>query len=240
MLLAFFVTKGFLKMFSTNLKKYRILNNLTQIELALKLSKKIDKEVTGTNIRSYENGTNPKLEVIEFFADILNIPIQYLFDDSKKTIIKITQKEILKDSDSYKKILVSFDENKGIIKIPFYNNENIEEYIHVDSFYSIGYVYKNKEIVALKNIGDSMRPYLDDSDIILFTPSFNRQKPQDNKYVILKNNTALVRNLTFKIDGTIVISPENNFYEKEEINTKNIKEDQFKILGVVISRILKS
>jgi len=222
-------------MFSKQLKKYRKLAKYTQSELAICLSQIIGFEITGNNIRSYEAGTNPKVEVIEALALILKIPVQFLFDDSEFALSSFPKNNMIED----------------IIKVPLLDgyvgagsssiieNLKITDYIYID-IHSINKAYRNKSIKALEVIGDSMYPYVMSSDVILFTPLEKGQyNLTDGKYIIETINGIMLKNLSFKTNGNIIISSCNPIYPSEEINSKESQE-VLDILGIVVGRILKN
>jgi len=76
-------------LFHLQLKKYRKLRGLTQKELAKKISEKVGKNHTSTMVSTWERGVSPNIKTIYAIAEILDIPVQFLFDDSEETISKI-------------------------------------------------------------------------------------------------------------------------------------------------------
>lgn len=239
-------------MFGKQLKKYRDYKRLTQADLAEQLSVIIGKSFNGSNISSYEDGTNPKIEVIEALATILNIPEQYLFNDSDNTLEKIAKDEIQKNPEKYKrKIMTKAEIERDIIKVPLYDGYvgagsagiidtfEIKDYLYIDN-QSIKKAYKHKEIKALEVIGDSMIPYVHCCDIVLFAPlQQDGTHLVDSKYIIQTCRGIMVKNLSFKTNGNIIISSCNSTYPSEEIDAKESQEN-FEILGIVVGRILKS
>lgn len=238
-------------MFNEKLKKYRKIARLTQSELAEKLEYKIGGSFTYSNIQSYERGINPKLEVISAIAEILDIPEQYLFDDSDTKLDKLCSNVIKQNPEKYKRKLMNNTEiNRDMIKVPLIDGYvgagstgiidsiDISEYLYVDN-HSIKKAYKNKEIKALEVIGDSMIPYVDCCDIVLFAPLGHGTHLIDSKYIIQTCNGIMVKNLSFKTNGNIIISSCNPAYPPEEINSKESQE-VIDILGIVVGRILKS
>lgn len=238
-------------MFAEQLKKYRKLARLTQKEIADSLSNILNKNYTNDNIQSYERGVNPKIEVIIAIAEILNIPEQYLFDDSDNTLDKLCSNVIKENPDRYKqKIMNDKELNRNVLKVPLIDGYvgagstgiiesiDISEYLYVDN-HSIKKTYRNKEIKALEVIGDSMSPYVDCSDIVLFAPLGHGTHLIDSKYIIQTCNGIMVKNLSFKTNGNIIISSCNPAYPPEEINSKESQE-VLDILGIVVGRVLKS
>lgn len=224
-------------MFNELLKKYRKKAGYTQNDLGICVSQIIQKDFSKSNIQSYESGSqsNPKLEVIEALALILKIPVQFLFDDSEFALSQFSNSEIVKD----------------IIKVPLLDGyvgagsagsiENIKiiDHLYID-IHSIKRAYKDKKVKAIEVIGDSMKPYVDSSDIVLFSPLEKGQyNLADGKYIIETINGVMVKNLSFKTNGNIVISSCNKAYPTEEIN-KDESQEVLDIIGIVIGRILKN
>lgn len=115
----------------------------------------------------------------------------------------------------------------------------VTDYIYVDIHY-INKTYKNKSIKALEVIGDSMYPYVNSYDVILFTPLEKGQyNLTDGKYVIETINGIMIKNLSFKTNGNIIISSCNPTYPPEEIDSKESQE-VLDIIGIVVGRILKN
>lgn len=224
-------------MFSQLLKKYRKKAGFTQINLGICVSQILNKEFSTSNIQGYESGkkANPKLEVIEALALILRIPVQYLFDDSEFALSQFSKNSVIQD----------------IIKVPLLDGYvgagssgiiedlKVTDYLYVDS-HSINKTYKHKKIKALEVVGDSMSPYVDSADIILFTPLEKGQYHlTDGKYVIETMNGVMLKNLSFKTNGNIIISSCNKAYPPEEITAAESQE-VLEIRGIVVGRILKS
>ena len=227
--------------FAEQLKKYRSKRNrMTREELAKKLSDLLGYEVKITNVTSWERGTNPKIEVIEAIAEVLNIPVQYLFDDSDDAI-----KKIVNDKVPYYKEMADHTE-----KIPLLKGyagagsggvleKSSDEVIYIDKSF-IDRRYQNRDIKALVVIGDSMIPFVDHGDIVLFSEiEKGRYNLPDGKYVITTINGTMVKNLKFKLNGDIVISSCNQKYD-DEIIKANESQEFLDIIGFVVGRVLKS
>ena len=229
-------------MFNDNLKKYRALRGLTQEQLATAINGLlIGKEYKKSNVQSWERDVSPKLDVITAIADILNIPEQFLFDDSKEVINKIISNE----APALKMIV------EHTLKIPLLKGYvgagsagvidrlEVSEFVYIDNS-SIKRSYANKTIIALTVKGDSMKPYIDDDDIVLFNPiSDGQYNLNDGKYIIQTINGTMVKNLKFMCNGDIVISSCNKSYSDEVIKS-NESQEYLDILGCVVGRILKS
>jgi phage repressor protein C with HTH and peptisase S24 domain len=229
-------------MFSDNLKKYRALQNLTQEQLAYKINELlIDKDYKKSNVQSWERDVSPKLDVIIAIAEILNIPEQFLFDDSKEAINKIISSEApkLKEIVEHTLRIPLLDGYVGAGSAGIMDVLKVNEYVYIDNS-SIKRKYANETIIALPVVGDSMTPYVNEDDIILFNPIKDKSyNLSDGKYVIQTINGTMVKNLKFMCNGNIVISSCNKAYGEEIINSDESQEF-LDILGTVVGRILKS
>lgn len=228
-------------MFSELLKKYRKLGNLTQGQLASQLSIFLGYEIKPTNVQSWERGINPKLEIITSIAEILKVPVQFLFDDSKETINQIVKKEMpnFKNVIDHTKEISLLDGYCGAGSSADVNNLRVMESLYVDN-YMIKKAYRDEDIKALTIIGDSMSPYVNCQDIILFAPLNKGQyNLTDGKYIISTINGVMVKNLSFRCNGDIIISSENKAYT-DEIIKANETQEYLDIVGIVVGRILKS
>jgi len=229
-------------MFNDNLKKYRGLKGLTQEQLAAKINNiLIDRDYKKSNVQSWERDVSPKLEVITAIADILNIPEQFLFDDSKETINKIISKEApsLKMIVEHTLKIPLLDGYVGAGSTGMIDRFAVNDYVYIDNL-SIKPKYANQTIIALTVKGDSMKPYVDDDDMVLFHPIKDGQyNLNDGKYIIRTINGIMVKNLSFRSNGDIVISSCNKGYSDEIIKSFESQE-YLDILGIVVGRILKS
>jgi len=228
-------------MFTKQLKKYRNIRGLKQSELADSINELIGTDIKSVNISSWEQGTNPKIEIIDAIADILDIPVQYLFDDSDSAINKIISNKApeLKEIVNHTLRVPILDGYVGAGSGGIIDAMKINEYVYVDSS-SIRRKYVKDTIVAIPVIGDSMYPYVHDDDIILFHPLKEvTHKLNDGKYVIQNINGIMVKNLKFQCNGDIIISSCNKAYSDEIINA-NESQELLEILGSVVGRILKS
>ena len=158
-----------LKMFSRNLKIYRKTQKLTQGELAKLLTEKTGKIYTDKNVQSWENKTNPKLEIIISLSDILGIPEQYLINDSTDKINKIVNNEIpnFKNVLEHTKKVNLIDGYAGAGSSGEIESINIINHLYIDNSV-IKKEYRGQEIKALTVIGDSMFPYVSCQDVVLF------------------------------------------------------------------------
>jgi len=229
-------------MFGDQLKKYRKELGLTQEAVAHRLSSAYSIECSAVNVGSWEKGTNPKIEVIIALADLLGVPEQFLFDDSDSKINRIVKKVIpsYTSFNEHTKKISLVDGYVGAGSSSYIGDEiNVIDHLYVDKF-MLDRQYRNRQLDALIVIGDSMIPYVDNSDIVIFS-KINRGEYNltDGKYIITTINGTMIKNLTFKTNGDIVISSCNKAYDKEIINYQETQES-LDIIGVVVGRILKN
>jgi len=228
-------------MFGINLKKYRVLKKLNQGELAIRINDLIGSNYTKDNVGKWEKGTNPKLEVIGAIADILDIPEQFLFNDSNEAISKIVEKEIPNFTNmvEHTKKISLLDGYVGAGSAGIIEKVETVDYLYVDN-YTIKKAYQDHDIKGLTVVGDSMSPYVDCCDIVLFAPlEEGKYNYSDGKYIITTVNGAMVKNLSFRSNGDIIISSCNKAYPPETIKSSETQEF-LDIVGIVVGRILKS
>lgn len=229
-------------MFGTNLRKWRIKRKLTQADLANKLSNLLGEEIKQINVGKWETGTNPKIMVIEAIAEVLNIPEQYLFDEKEEKLKKIMldYNPNMNEALSNTKKIALIDGYIGAGSGGIIDNVNIKDFLYIDN-YSISKRYKDQVINAIEVVGDSMTPYVYDSDIVLYKPVEEKYLTNlhDGKYIIETINGLQIKNLSFKSNGSIIISSENSAYPLEEIK-KSESQEFLSIRGIVVGRILKN
>jgi len=228
-------------MFEVQLRKYRKERSLTQGKLAILLNNILGENFKAINVTSWEKGTNPKTEVISAIAEILDIPEQYLFNDSKEAIKKIVSSEIpdIRDLQNNTKKINLVDGYVGAGSASCIDCEDISSFLYVDNSI-IKKGYTDKEIKALAVIGDSMSPYVEPDDIVLFSElEKGKYNCNDGKYIITTINGTMVKNLGFRANGDIVISSCNKCYSDEVIKS-NESQEVLDIVGIVVGRILKS
>jgi transcriptional regulator with XRE-family HTH domain len=229
-------------MFGTNLKNYRKLSGLSQELLAERLNNLIaGSTFNKDNIAKWEKTTNPKLEVIMALAEALSIPEQFLFDDSANTINKIITKEMptFKNMIGQVKKITLLDGYAGAGSSGIIDKLDISDYLYVDNN-MIKKTYRNEDIKGLTIIGDSMKPYVNCCDIVLFTSLKDGQyNLTDGKYIISTANGVMLKNLSFRANSDIIISSENKAY-RDEIIKASESQEILDIIGIVVGRVLKS
>ena len=228
-------------MFSDLLKKYRLKSGLKQKNITDMIN-----NLLGTNIKlatysTWENGTNPKIEVIKAIAEILNIPEQYLFDDGDTIVNKIINDKMpsLRDMTKHTSKIQLYDGLCGAGSGGILYNTT-DNFMYIDSSL-INRKYQDKPIIALKIIGDSMEPYIYEDDIVLVSilQQMEDKPTVDGKYIINTIAGTMLKNLTFRANGDIVISSCNKAHPPEIINV-NDSQEVLDIIGIPVGRILKS
>lgn len=229
-------------MFGVNLREIRKQKGFTQTTLAEALANMTGEKIEKGNIAKWETGTNPKLSIIEALSIVLDTPEQYFFNSSDEKLNKIVSKfkPNLNEALSSTKKVALVDGYVGAGSGGILSNINIKEFLYIDK-YSINKRYKDQEVNAIEVVGDSMTPYVNDSDIVLYKPVEERLliNLHDGKYIIETANGLQVKNLSFKSNGNIIISSENSAYPSEEIK-KSESQEFLCIRGIVVGRILKS
>ncbi len=226
-------------MFSQNLEKYRKKAGFTFESLANSINNILGTKFNKSTARTWENGATPKIDTIEAISEVLNVPIQYLFDDGIDAIDGIIKDKIptFKNMVENTKKVILLDGYLGAGSGGIIENVKTIDYLYVDNS-MIKKQYRNEEIKALTVIGDSMSPYVNGDDIVLFT-SLKDRNLADGKYIITTMNGTMIKNLSFKANGDIVISSENKAYNDELIKADESQEI-LDIVGIVVGRILKN
>jgi len=192
-------------------------------------------------IRKYRHGINdPDTKTLSILADILDATEQDFFVGSKKRKEKIALEEIKKYPLKYKHIYEK-ESIKNELKQITVQNDDVK-YIYVDNF-CLKKETIDEEIFAFTISGDSMYPYLNDGDIVLYKVIEKDDIKIDGKYIININNTLQVKNLKFISNGNIKIISENPSYRTLGTYDEEIKKDSvetFDIVGVVVGRIQKN
>jgi transcriptional regulator with XRE-family HTH domain len=100
--------------------------------------------------------------------------------------------------------------------------------------------YANTAIGAMRVDGDSMSPYVNDGDIVLFAPIYeNNFSRIDGKYILETQSGLIVKNVKFNIlDSGYIIASENPAYPPEKITQDSLDSIVFK--GIVVARFLKN
>ncbi len=220
---------------------------------AEELSKELKKrgiELSVASIKKYKNGTvkNPPYEIITTIADICEVSFLDFFTDGQIQKEKIEQ-NISYDKNNHNSLSPKIVLPENVKKISLLygyvgaGSGGLVEDIVLDEIYiDINLIlskYKNNDIFGIQIIGDSMTPYVNAKDIILYSPVEDNFVRSDGKYIINKNGDLMLKNIKFCLNGDIVISSENKAYESETISKESQELDNFSVIGRVAGRILK-
>ncbi len=231
--------------FSSNLKKALQHNKFSYRAFSLLVGR-------GENaVGKWANGTRfPADEDILFkIVNVLNVTIADLLGNPVENRKKITEDEIKNNIDRYLHLLPTDPLPSYMSRIPFYSDKMISEdremtpeTLMIDTFL-LQKKYRNKEIVAVMNHGDSMSPYLHHQDIALVEKG---HIIGDGKYALDTPYGYVIKNLKFLTNGNIRISSENRSYRGEHHEGEGFDEEISKemlsstfIVGLVVGRILK-
>lgn len=246
--------------FGENLKMYRKKAKFSQGELAEKIAEIVGKKVTYENVKSWESGTNPKIQDIYALSEILNIPEQLLFDNSEKALNKISThvninsnsknlSEIQKAED-YNLIVKNDNIDLDLIAVNTYNdvyasagfgnslvlnNQPQKQYFERDFLKKFYGVENFKSLDMVRVIGDSMLPIIHDGEYILIE---KQTKPKNGNIVIaIINDDLYVKKfiVTDPFTGFCRLESLNNNYPNIEVDTKD-KLKLLNILGIVRSK----
>jgi repressor LexA len=190
------------------IKKHRLLNDMTQKDLGEKVG------VKHNTISLYENGTNePDSDTIFRIAKILNVSIDALFpplidaDNADKPIMKIKKVPMLGEIAAGEPILAE---------------ENCEYYVEIDNTIQIDFCLRVK--------GDSMIEARIHPGDIVFVKKQSVVENGEIAVVLIDNEATLKR--FYKNDGGVILKPENKKYQPKYFSEKDFKA--VRILGKAV------
>lgn len=210
--------------FARNIRYFRDKMRLSQSELATKIEEITGKKTTYENIKSYENGTNPKVEIISAIAKALNI----------------TENELFRGQH------ISTEEN---FNIPIYSltagcgaagnidvNE-IEGYCSLSrSVLPINTKIDNLSIV--RAVGDSMADYIEDGDLAIIDMVNSRAyAKRDDVYLVEYGGIVQIKKLQFLGENEVILHSYNNRYGENPPMRPSEFGYQIQVLGKVCGRI---
>ena len=241
--------------FSDNFaKKLRFYMNKKKIS-GREIAEKIG--VSKPAVLHWANGTRKfpnDISKIYDIAEVLGVSVVDLLPYSEQQKQKIVKEELTKHPHRYQDLLPKNILPANVKEIPLINgyvgagsygiNEEIEviSKIYID-LYTIAKPFREKKLKAIRVIGDSMKPYVNEGDIVIFYEFAPGEKPiGDGKYIISTSMGEQVKNLKFMLNGNIRIISENSSYHTKDGYDEEITKDSqssFKILGRVVGRILR-
>jgi len=236
--------------FSAKLKFYMKKNKITGEALSKKLG------VTSGAIYNYKNGNRFPNDILKIYeiADILGVSVIDLLPYSLEEKKKIIKAELQDNIEEYEVYLPKCTIPSSLKKISLINglvgagsfgsNESNEivDSVYVD-IHTIDKAYRNKELQAIRVAGDSMTPYVNDNDLVLFHKLNNGESIYgDGKYIISTSQGEQVKNIKFMLNGNIRIISENPSYHTKDGYDEEIdkgSQEYLNIIGKVVGRILK-
>lgn len=180
------------------------------------------------------NGVSP--EVLKEFRNILKTETDYLLYGEQEKEGKMEQFNNLPEF--VKKVeLKNGYVGAGSSGLLEHQKGVTELYVDINT---ISTKFRDKNINGITVIGDSMIPYVNDNDIVLYTDMPHNYPPITGKYIVDINGNLQLKNISFRINGDIIISSENKGYPDEKIAKDSQEMDNFQIVGIVVGRLLKN
>ena len=210
-----------MKKFKLVLKELRKDNDMTQEELAKKLS------VAKSTVSMYENGNRfPDKETIEAIADLFNVDIDYLYGRTATTTKYMPDAKFLNN-----KILYG-------VSVPILST--VVAGMPVDAYEDVlGYEEITRELAAtgeffcLKIKGTSMSPNIQEGDIVVV-----RQQPDvdsgDIAVVKINGDEATIKKILKQSEGITLIAFNTAVYEPHFYSNEQIEQLPVSIAGKVV------
>jgi len=204
--------------FASRLKELRSRRNMTQGELSKALN------ISQSAVAMYESGRRePKLEVLEIFADFFNVDMNYITGKSNLTTKVEPPSPTL--AETYR-IPVLGSISAGV---PIEASEDIVGYEYLSEKYKgDGCTY-----FALRVQGRSMEPTIMDGDTVIV-----RQQPTvesgEIAVVLINGDSATAKEVKESPEGITLIGHNAAVYSPHPYSNKEIEELPVMILGKVI------
>ena len=215
------------KFASNKLKHLRELYQMTQDELAEKLSIKVNKDIKRQTVSLYENGDRGMNQDILFaLADIFNVSINDFFPSSNfdnGTIVSL--EETIK--------IPVF----GIIKagVPIESQSDIIDHIEISKSWLKG----GKRYYGLKISGDSMFPKYQENDIVIFEKNDDKEMFNGKDVAVMINGTESTFKKILVNDQGIVLQPYNMAYDIMMFSKEQVENLPIRVVGVAIEKRTK-
>lgn len=234
-------------LFSAKLRYYMDKTGLTGEKIADKM------DINKSTVIHWSNGRRFPRDILKIseLADILGVSMIDLLPVTHKEKAKLVRKELTENIEDYEDYM-SNTLPRSLLSIPLVDGyvgagstglvskENID-HIYVD-IHSIDIRFQKKQLQAIQVVGDSMKPYINDSDIALFIPIESGEKLTDGKYIISTPQGEQLKNIKFMLNGNLRIISENPSYHNSKGYDEEINKDSqefLTIVGRVVGRILK-
>ncbi|MGB3750834.1 MAG: LexA family transcriptional regulator [Arcobacteraceae bacterium] len=235
--------------FGDNLKHFRNIAKITQTELAKIVESLSGEKVTYENIKSWENGTNPKINIISFLSEALNITEQELFDNSGKSLEKITERELKKNPSKY---LVP-GTNENAVDIKYYENtyacqgssstaneDEIWKPLTFDKRFlqkQMPTLRKFNDLHIVNTIGNSMEPTIKEGELLIVTPFKNDNSTVISGaiYTVFYYGEAFVKRIVSNPKTGEITLHSDNANIHPAVNIEKEDEAEFEIIGRVLA-----
>ena len=189
------------RIFSNNLKKYMESKDINISELANLLN------IPYTTVNDWIKAINyPRRDKLIKLADLFNVDVTELTEEHKKNIIPVL----------------------GTIPagIPLEAIEDILDYEEIPTEWLQG----NKEYFALKIKGDSMSPFYNTGDVVIFQ-KVNDCESGSHCAVMVNGNDVTFKKI-IKNETGIILQPLNKNYDPIFYTNEQIKELPINIIGI--------
>lgn len=191
-------------MLSEKIKQLRVMNDMTQGELANKVEL-----VSRKSISMYEKGHRiPPIDVLEKIAEVFGVTTDYLLGRGEHVTGVL--------------VPVVGEVRAGI---PLYAQENIVDYEEISPD-------MQGELFALKVKGDSMAPRVVHGDLVIVRKQ-NHFESGDVCVVLINSDEATIKKVE-KREGGIMIIPTNTNYTPTFYTEKEINNLPIQIIGKVV------
>lgn len=176
------------------------------------------------------NGIKP--DIVKEFSQILETSTEYLLYGAK-------DKKQTKNLPSFITKIHIKNGWVGAGSSGLLQEEDIIKELYVDTN-QIARKFRDSKIHGIQVLGDSMSPYVNQGDIVLYTDKPINYPKIDGKYIISLNGNIQVKNISFKSNGDIIISSEHKTYPSETIQAESQELDNLEIVGIIVGRLLKN
>jgi phage repressor protein C with HTH and peptisase S24 domain len=211
------------------LKKIRKTLELSQIDMAKAL------DTTERTLRDYEKERfNVSYEFITKLVNVYKVNPNWLFRNEFPIFLDEETEGLVKN--------ISPEEKSNLVFIPKYNPkaaagggtlvpaEYIEYFTAFDESWFRAFVNAlPKHVTAITAEGDSMKPIINNGDLLLVDNS--KTTPQDGIYVLNINDSLVVKRTQLLPNYKMRIISENPAYQPYEVD---LKEDNVFIVGKVV------
>ena len=209
--------------FAIRLKELRTRKNMTQGELSKALN------ISQSAIAMYESGRRePKLEILEVFADYFNVDMNYITGKSNLTtkVEPPTPPDAIPlDNYLYKIPLLG----RVAAGEPIYADEHIENYEYIDTKYK----HDGQRYFALRIDGRSMEPTIMDGDIVIVRQQSTVDSGQI-AIVLIDGEDATAKEVRESPEGITLVGHNVAVYTPHFYSYQQVEELPIQIIGIVV------